>query len=215
MFNKFGNSLNSITNTNIAMTEIKKSDYSILKNNDRNIPNKKIKNVTNYQKLDQKSFLQSLNSIFDDINRNASDLAEKIFEHLVDIDDEKLRDGKIPISHNYPEINNYISTLNRLFRLSLRDGTIAIKREVVSHLDKKTFTLAMVADGGASLDILCEIVNEENSQRTPQRSPSNVKITRVFNSNPKLFDKIKTEPRSNIKLTNKLDSRGPKNFLKI
>ena len=192
-----GNSLNTITNTNIAMTEIKKSDYSMLKNNDRNTPNEKINNVTNYQKLDQKSFLQSLNSIFDDINRNASDLAEKIFEHLVDIEDEKLRDGKIPLSNNYPEINNYISTLNRLFRLSLRDGTIAIKRDVVSHLDKKTFTLAMVADGGASLDILCEIVNEENSQRTPQRSPSNVKITRVFNSNNKLLDKLKKEPNSN------------------
>jgi hypothetical protein len=209
-----GNSLNTITNTNIAMTEIKKSDYSMLKNNDRNTPNEKINNVTNYQKLDQKSFLQSLNSIFDDINRNASDLAEKIFEHLVDIEDEKLRDGKIPLSNNYPEINNYISTLNRLFRLSLRDGTIAIKRDVVSHLDKKTFTLAMVADGGASLDILCEIVNEENSQRTPQRSPSNVKITRVFNSSPKLFDKIKTEPRSNIKVTSKSENKGS-NFQKI
>lgn len=198
------------------MAEIKISDHEI--NANKLKPNDKLNNVTNYEKLDQKTFLQSLNSIFDDINRNASDLAEKIFEHLVDIEDEKLRDGKIPLSNNYPEINNYISTLNRLFRLSLRDGTIAIKRDVVSHLDKKTFTLAMVADGGASLDILCEIVNEENSQRTPQRSPSNVKITRVFNSSFKLFDKIKNEsgPRSNFKLTGKkMESESPKNFFKI
>lgn len=198
------------------MAEIKKSDHEILKTN-KLTPNDKLNNVTNYQKLDQKSFLQSLNSIFDDINRNASDLAEKIFEHLVDIEDEKLRDGEIPLSMNCPEINNYISTLRRLFRLSLRDGPIAIKRDVVSHLDKKTFTLAMVADGGASLDILCEIVNEENSQRTPQRSPSNVKITRVFNY-PKLFDKIKNEvePKPNFKLTSKItESESPKNFLKI
>ena len=55
----------------------------------------------------------------------------------------------------------------------------------------------MVADGGASLDILCEIVNEENSQRTPQRSPSNVKITRVFNSKNKLLNKLKKEPNAN------------------
>ena len=179
------------------MADIKKSNYEIFKNNDIHTPNEKLNNVTNYQKLDQKSFLQSLNSIFDNINKNASDLAEKIFEHLVDIEDEKLRDGRIPLSNKYPAINNYISTLNRLFRLSLMDGTIAIKRDVVNHLDKKTFTLAMVADGGASLDILCEIVNEENSQRTPQRSPSNVKITRVFNSKNKLLNKLKKEPNAN------------------
>jgi len=156
-------------------------------------PNQFLDSVRTYEKLDQKSFLKSLSSIFDDINKNTSDLAEKLFEHLVDIDDEKLRDGKIPDNNNYPEINKYISTLNRLFRLSLRDGTIAIKRDIVSHLDKKTYTLAMVSDGGVSLDILCEIVNEENLQRTPHRSPSNVTITRAFNSSPKLFDKTKEQ----------------------
>jgi len=156
-------------------------------------PNQTLDSVSTYEKLDQKSLLKSLSSIFDDINKNASDLAEKLFEHLVDIDDEKLRDGKIPHNNNYPEINSYISTLNRLFRLSLRDGTIAIKRDIVSHLDKKTFTLAMVADGGASLDILCEIVNEENLQRTPQRSPSSVKIIKVFKPRQNLFDKTKQQ----------------------
>jgi len=154
-------------------------------------PNQFLDSVRTYEKLDQKSFLKSLSSIFDDINKSTSDLAEKLFEHLVDIDDEKLRDGKIPHNNNYPEINKYISTLNRLFCLSLRDGTIAIKRDIVSHLDKKTFTLAMVSDGGASLDILCEIVNEENSQRTPHRSPSNFKIIRAFNPQPNPFNNTK------------------------
>ena len=63
-----------------------------------------------------------------------------------------------------------------------------IKRETIEYLSKKTFALAMCYDGGVSLDILCQIVNEENSARIPSQSLSKIKSIEQItkNKNPNI-----------------------------
>jgi hypothetical protein len=129
--------------------------------------------------------LNSLKEVFDKINNMTSNLAEIIFDHLINISDEDLYNGKIPNiedKKNIYQLNGFIRILNDLFPLAYRDGLKVIKRETVEYLNKKTFAWAMCFDGGESLDILCEIVNEELNSRTPSHSPKVLNSLVMLNS---------------------------------
>lgn len=125
-------------------------------------------------------------NVFQQIESETADIAELIFDYLVNVDDEHIMTGTIP-PHGNNRVNAYIKILNRLFLFSRRGskkglsgdekryGVIIISRRTIEDLDKKTFAICMCHDGGTSLDILCDIVNVENKERTPTSSP--VKIT--------------------------------------
>jgi hypothetical protein len=127
--------------------------------------------------------LQLIGEIFQRIEQEASEIAEEIFDHLIDATDLQIMTGTIP-PHKNQRINEYIKLLNRLFFLSRRrkeGGLIIISRKVVEELDKKTFALCMCHDGGVfSLGILCEIANAENRIRTPQASPVKITVKNLF-----------------------------------
>jgi len=126
----------------------------------------------------QLASLNSLIEVFEKINNNTSNLAEIIFDHLIKVSDEDLMNGKIPKiinSQNSDQLNGFLHILNNLFPLSRKDGLKIIKRETVEYLNKKIYAWAMCFDGGESLDILCEIVNEENIARIPSKSPEAIK----------------------------------------
>jgi hypothetical protein len=134
--------------------------------------------------------INTLINVYEQINKQTSYISEKIFDYLITVSDVDLFLGKIPyIKDNLAdaEINSFIRILNDLFPLSCRDGMKVIKRDTIEYLSKKTFALAMCYDGGVSLDILCQIVNEENSARIPSQSLSKIKsieqITKNKNSN--------------------------------
>lgn len=122
--------------------------------------------------------LQWMQKVFSQIEAETSEIAEKIFEYLFDINDLALINGEIPLPSD-SEIRIYIEALNKLFQFSRRKREQAafriINRKMVKELDKKTYLFCMCVDGGISLDILCEVVNQENMARTPGVSP--VKIT--------------------------------------
>jgi len=121
--------------------------------------------------------LKRLQEVFQQVENNTSEIAEALFDHLLDISDIKVMEGEIPMPKN-KSITNYIKALNKLFGLSRRKAKssfILINRKLVKDLDRKTYHFCMCIDGGFSLDILCEIVNQENNIRTPKSSP--VKIT--------------------------------------
>jgi len=121
--------------------------------------------------------LEIMRKVFAQIEKETADVAEELFEYLFEIDDLKVMSGEIPLPKN-KKIRNYIKSLNKLFQLSRRIGDGAFKiinRKMVQVLDKKTYLFCMCVDGGVSLDVLCEIVNQENIARTPTASP--VKIT--------------------------------------
>ncbi len=129
--------------------------------------------------------LKLVSEVFQRIEAETAEIAEEIFDYLIDIADANIMDGTIP-EHPNPRIAAYIRILNRLFKLSRKKskegllGLVVINRKTVKELDKKTYTISMCFDGGVSLDILCDIVNEENRARTPTRSPVRVTIKKVF-----------------------------------
>ena len=129
--------------------------------------------------------LQIVSEVFEQIESETAEIAEEIFDYLIEVADNHIIEGTIP-EHPDPKIARYLKILNRLFRLSRRRskeglaGLVVINRKTVKELDKKTFTISMCFDGGVSLDILCDIVNEENRARTPTRSPVKVTITQAF-----------------------------------
>lgn len=134
----------------------------------------------NSAKADIIADLALLSEVFQRIENETAEIAEMIFDYLIEASDLDIIEGTIP-DHPDPKISGYVKILNRLFRLSRRrskDGImslIVINRKTVRELDKKTFAISMCFDGGVSLDILCAIVNEENLYRTPTKSP--VKVT--------------------------------------
>lgn len=126
--------------------------------------------------------LQVISEVFQQIEEETAETADEIFDWLISVDDEHIVSGSIPDSDNQ-KINKYISILNRLFafsRSNSKGGFRIIARNTVEDLDKKTFTICMCHDGGTSLDILCDIVNEENQARTPTASPVKVTVTQAF-----------------------------------
>jgi len=129
--------------------------------------------------------LKLVSEVFQRIESETAEIAEEIFDYLIDASDTHIIDGTIP-EHPNPKIAAYIRILNRLFALSRKKskegvvGLLVINRKTVKELDKKTFAISMCFDGGVSLDILCDIVNEENRARTPTRSPVKVTIKRAF-----------------------------------
>jgi hypothetical protein len=176
----------------------------------------------------QLASLNSLIEVFEKINNNTSNLAEIIFDHLIKVSDEDLMSGKIPkiiTPKNSDQLNGFLHILNNLFPLSHKDGLKIIKRDTVEYLNKKTYAWAMCFDGGESLDILCEIVNEENVARIPSKSPEAIKSS-IQISVPKIDKNILVEnsideqennfltPQNNllnkIKVDSKLSSQSSK-----
>jgi len=127
--------------------------------------------------------LQLISEVFQKIEEETAEMAELIFDYLINATDEQIMSGKIPF-HKNPRINKYIQILNRLFLFSRKSsksgGLRIINRKTIEDLDRKTFTICMCLDGGVSLDILCDIVNTENQARTPNNSPVKITIKKLF-----------------------------------
>ncbi len=135
--------------------------------------------------------LKLVSEVFQRIEAETAEIAEEIFDYLIDALDTDIIDGTIP-DHPNPKIAAYIRILNRLFALSRKKskegivGLLVINRKTVKELDKKTFAISMCFDGGVSLDILCDIVNEENRARTPNKSPVKVTIKKAFGNDKEI-----------------------------
>ncbi len=124
--------------------------------------------------------LQLISDVFEQIETETAEIAEMIFEYLIDVKDEDLMNGSIP-QHPNKKINSYLKILNRLFKFSRNKGRFRIiNRKTIEDLDKKTFTICMCHDGGVSLDVLCDIVNTENQARIPNASPVKVTVKKAF-----------------------------------
>lgn len=121
--------------------------------------------------------------VFEQIESETAEIAEMIFDYLIDVSDNDIMMGTIPPHYN-KITNRYIAILNRLFMLSRRkgekNGIRIINRRTVEDLDKKTYAICMCHDGGVSLDVLCDIVNEENLARTPKTSPVKITVMKAF-----------------------------------
>jgi hypothetical protein len=132
--------------------------------------------------------LELITKVFQQIEAETAQVAEMLFDYLIEATDAQIMTGTIP-AHNNRKINEYVKIMNRLFKFSraASDGGFRlITRNTIQALDKKTYTISMCHDGGTSLDILCDIVNSENSARTPRNS---VKIKVVKQLAPASLDK--------------------------
>lgn len=129
--------------------------------------------------------LQAISEVFQKIEAETAEIAELIFDYLINATDEQIMTGTVP-AHSNARINNYIKILNRLFLFSRKNskagGFRVINRKTIESLDKKTFAICMCHDGGGSLDILCYIVNTENQARIPKTSLVKVTVTQVFST---------------------------------
>lgn len=129
--------------------------------------------------------LKLISEVFEIIENETAEVAEMLFDILINATDEQIMSGTIP-GHKNPKIAAYLKILNRLFLFSRKHskdgGMRIINRKTVQELDKKTFTICMCFDGGVSLDILCDVVNTENQARTPSRSPVKITIKQAFGS---------------------------------
>lgn len=126
--------------------------------------------------------LQVISEVFQQIEKETAEIADEIFDWLINVDDNYILSGELPVSDN-EKINKYINSLDRLFKFSRNNSEGAfriITRDTVQELDKKTYSICMCHDGGTSLDILCDIVNEENQARTPNASPVKVTVIQAF-----------------------------------
>lgn len=118
---------------------------------------------------------------FKRIEEENAKIAELIFDYLINVEDQFLIDGSIP-PHSDSSINLYIKLLNKLFALSRKkDKIMVINRRTVKNLDKKAYMICLCFDGGDSLDILCDIVNEENMARIPSESPTPISFRMISN----------------------------------
>ncbi len=130
--------------------------------------------------------LKMLSEVFEQLEKETAEIAELLFDILINATDEQIMTGNVP-GHTNPRIAAYIKILNRLFLFSRKHskegGVRVINRKTVQELDKKTFTICMCFDGGASLDVLCDVVNSENQARTPTKSPVKITIKQLFGSN--------------------------------
>lgn len=133
--------------------------------------------------------LKLLTEVFNLIETETAEIAEMIFDFLIEVGDGEIMTGKISENHPDPKVRAYIKILNRLFNFSRtnssKGGFRLINRKTVKDLDKKTYAISMCFDGGVSLDILCDIVNTENQARTPTNSPVRVTVKQAFASNDK------------------------------
>jgi len=132
--------------------------------------------------------LELITKVFQQIEEETAQVAEMLFDYLIEATDSQIMTGNIP-AHKNRKINEYVKIMNRLFkfsRASSEGGFRLITRNTIEALDKKTYTISMCHDGGTSLDILCDIVNSENSARTPRNS---VKIKVVQQLAPASHDK--------------------------
>lgn len=129
--------------------------------------------------------LKRLSEVFQRIESETSEIAEEIFDYLLNVSDENIALGTIPLAGS-SRIKAYLRILNRLFafsRKNQKNGFKVINRETVRRMDKKTYTISMCHDGGVSLDILCDVVNVENQARVPNASPVKITVKQVFGSN--------------------------------
>lgn len=129
--------------------------------------------------------LKLLSEVFKLIETETAQIAEMVFDYLIDVSDSEIMTGSISENHPNPKVRAYIKILNRLFLFSRQNnsgkgGFRIINRKTVKDLDKKTYAICMCFDGGVSLDILCDVVNTENQARTPTRSPVRVTIKQLF-----------------------------------
>lgn len=126
--------------------------------------------------------LEFISQVFQQIEEESVEVAEMLFEYLIEISDADIMTGNIP-SHKNKKINAYIKLLNRLFKFSrasnIQGSFRIISRKMIKELDKKTYAISMCHDGGTSLDILCDVVNSENSARTPNNRVK-IKVVRQF-----------------------------------
>jgi hypothetical protein len=146
--------------------------------------------VTKIDSAIEMSELEAMQKVFSQIEQDTAQIAEELFEYLFEIEDVFVIEGEIPQPKN-KNIRSYVLALNKLFKLARREPKFGsyriINRRAVKELDKKTYMFCMCVDGGTSLDILCEIVNQENNSRTPTNSP--VKIT-IKQFSPSVDEKL-------------------------
>jgi hypothetical protein len=131
--------------------------------------------------------LDLITKVFEQIEAETVEIAEMLFDYLIEASDAQILNGTIP-PHTNSKINAYIKILNRLFKFSRAGsdgGFRLITRKTIEALDKKTYTISMCNDGGSSLDILCDIVNSENSARTPSSRVKIVVVKQLSPSNKK------------------------------
>jgi hypothetical protein len=124
--------------------------------------------------------LDLMKKIFEQIELEAAKVVEELFEYIFDVDDFSVIHGNIPLPKN-KSLQSYIKSLNKLFKLSRASGVSfrLINRRMVKEFDKKTYLFCMCVDGGISLDVLCEVVNQENMARTPSVSPVKITVQQV------------------------------------
>ncbi len=135
--------------------------------------------------------LNRLIKVSSEYNIAAGEIAENIFSYLIDItDDELVLSGNIPLpesgTNEYEKIGQYIAPLNRLFSLA-RGNNGSTK-----HLDRALLSDKELGDpraemmikiqnnsrvGNELLDILCSIVDQEASDRSPTNSPKVIGAT--------------------------------------
>lgn len=131
--------------------------------------------------------LKRISEVFQRIESETAEIAEEIFSYLIDVSDEDIMSGAIPIpAGGSARLKAYLKILNRLFLFSRKSKETSfriINRNTIRKLDKKTFTICMCHDGGVSLDILCDVVNTENQARTPTVSPVKVTVRQFFSGN--------------------------------
>ena len=128
--------------------------------------------------------LDLMRKIFEQVEQESGDVAEQLFDYLFDVSDIDVVTGNIPMPKNKKNeaIKKYIKSLNLLFKFSRLEGFGSFKiinRRMVKVLDKKTYLFCMCIDGGTSLDVLCEVVNQENMARTPNKSPVRITVRQV------------------------------------
>ena len=132
--------------------------------------------------------LELITKVFQQIEEETAQIAEMLFDYLIEVGDTEIMTGSIP-AHKNAKINSYIKILNRLFKFSRagsKQGSFRIiNRKTIKALDKKTYTISMCHDGGTSLDILCDVVNSENSARTPKNSVKVMVVKQLFSTKEK------------------------------
>lgn len=156
----------------------KNSDSEFEKNNQENseVPSTAPKKVS----AEVIENLHLISEVFEKIESETAETAEKIFDYLIDVQDENIFSGEIPLLGD-KKLDGYIKILSRLFKLSRKNYALRIiNRKTVEDLDKKTYAISMCFDGGVSLDVLCDVVNTENQARTPTASPVKVTVTKAF-----------------------------------
>ncbi len=101
-------------------------------------------------------------------DENAADISARLFDYLRSFKDNEVMEGQIPLPKD--DLKNCVGAFNRLMKFSRNSNSGAFRvlnRNLVEALDKKTYTYCMQEHGGDLLDTLCDIVNEENQNRTP------------------------------------------------